>query len=89
MQLPSIYMSQKTFSNEKTYRDGIPKKQTNKVGKNDTTVPLRTPIPISFDNFQQGVLLVTWNDRMLDRDRELLMATCQSHLSLQLLTWLV
>ena len=38
----------KTF---KEYRDGIPKKQPNKVGMIDTTVPLRTPIPISLDIF--------------------------------------
>ena len=38
-------------SNEKTYRDGIPKKQPNKVGMNDTTVPLWTHIPMSFDIF--------------------------------------
>ena len=44
---------------EKTYRDGIPKKQPNKVGTHDTTVPLRTPIPISFDIFPP---------RMIDRD---------------------
>ena len=48
--------------------DGIPKKQPNKVGTNDTTVPLRTPIPISFDIFQTGLMLATWNDRMLDHD---------------------
>ena len=30
---------------------GIKNKQLNKVGTNDTTVPLRTPIPISFDIF--------------------------------------
>ena len=51
----------------KRHRDGIPKKQPNKVGANDTTVPLRIPIPISMF-FQPGLMLVTWNDRMLDRD---------------------
>ena len=49
-------------------RDGIPKKQPNKVGTNDTTVPLRTPIPISF---QPGLMLVTWNNRMLRADRDM------------------
>ena len=43
-----IKVTKKHFKNEQTYRDGIPKKQPNKVGTNDTTVPLRTPIPISF-----------------------------------------
>ena len=39
----------KHFKQMKTYRDGIPKKQPNKVGTNDTTVPLWTPIPISLN----------------------------------------
>ena len=39
------------LENEKTNRDGIPKKQPNKVETKDTTVPLRTPIPISYDIF--------------------------------------
>ena len=52
--------SQKNIlKNEEAYRDGIPQKQPNKVGTNDTTVPLRTPIPISFDIFQSGLMLVT------------------------------
>ena len=48
----TIYkVTKKIFLNEQTYRDGVPKKQPNKVGMNDTTVPLRTPIPISLDIF--------------------------------------
>ena len=39
------------LQHEKTYRDGIPKIQPNKVGTNDTAVPLWTPIPISFGFF--------------------------------------
>ena len=62
-----VQVTQKTFfKNEKTYREGIPKKQPNKVGTNDTTVPLRTPIPISLTFFQPGLMLVTWNDGILD-----------------------
>ena len=47
----TMYFSVKSHKKniEKTYRDGILKKQPNKAGKHDTTVPLRTPIPISFD----------------------------------------
>ena len=59
------YKSQKTFlKNEETYRDGIPKKQPNKVGTNDTTVPLRTPIPISFDIFptRSYACYMEWQD---------------------------
>ena len=51
--------------NERTYRDGIPKNQSNEVGTNDTTVPLRTPIPISFDFFPTRSYAC---DRMLDLD---------------------
>ena len=40
-------------------RDGFQQKPPNKVGMNDTTVPLRTPIPISF---QPGLMLMTWNN---------------------------
>ena len=57
--------------NEQTYRDGVPKKQPN-IETNDTSVPLWTPIPISFDIFQPGLMLVAWNDRMLDRDMYIL-----------------
>ena len=46
-----IQVTKNILKNEKTYRDGIPKKQPNKVGMSDTTVPLQTCIPISFDIF--------------------------------------
>ena len=47
----SLISHKKTFLKMKTYRDEIPEKQPNKVGTNDTTIPLRTPIPISSDIF--------------------------------------
>ena len=47
------------LKNEQAYRDGIPKKQPNKVGTNDTTVPLRTPIPISYNS--QIILVDTYS----------------------------
>ena len=43
------------LENDKTYRDGIPRKQPNKVGTKGTTVPLRTPIPISVLHNKTGV----------------------------------
>ena len=45
--LGSVHYIKSQIKNGKTCRDEIPKKQSNKVGTNDTTVPLRTPIPIS------------------------------------------
>ena len=48
---PELYIYKSQKKHEKTYRDGIPKKQPNKVGTHNTTVPLLNPILISFDIF--------------------------------------
>ena len=47
---PSVVV-QVTKNILKNEQNGITKKQPNKLGTNDTTVPLRNPIPISFDIF--------------------------------------